>query len=133
MTFRSKRLPPDFHVTEEHRDWAIIKGYPMFLPDVILPDFREYWTSPNARNPAKKDWDRAFQTWMRAASPAGDKYNPGYWERCCHKANEMESRQSQRMTETFMERDRAGYAEKVTKPVPMPESVRAIVERMRKG
>ena len=119
---RGTRLNPNFSVTDGDRKWSVENGYPLYLPDQFLSDFREYFLSENAARPVKKNWRRAFRVWIRAASPSGSKYNPRLWEMRCNSAKDMESRKFERRGEPQIE----------TKKTPMPEATRKLLEKIRR-
>lgn len=64
---RKRKLPDDFLVTIEHREFAIEKGLPD--PDGEIDAFRDYWISTGK---LKVDWNATFRNWLRNAR----KFNP---------------------------------------------------------
>ena len=70
------KIPKDFVVTDDHRDYARRKGYP--APEVFFIDFRSHFLAKGTRY---ADWGLAFKNWMRRQSPSGPFYNAKEWER----------------------------------------------------
>ena len=73
-----EKIKPDFCTTDEHRQWALRKGWPEFLPDTFVSEFSGHH---EAKGTKMADWDRAFQNWMTWSSPAGRFYHASDWER----------------------------------------------------
>lgn len=61
------RLPEDWQPSAELMQWAIGKRPDMTRTDIQdeVENFKEYWDNKRGKAGEKKDWDRAFQTWMR--------------------------------------------------------------------
>jgi hypothetical protein len=65
---RATRLPENFEVTEEMKDWAKEK-HPTIDLETATANFRDYWTSkPTAAT--KLDWVATWRTWIRNTKPA---------------------------------------------------------------
>ena len=82
------RLAEDFVLPEEWRIWAKQEhGLQDNQIDTELKKFVRYWTSPDAKNPAKKDWKRTWQNWIdgnvssgRIAKPAAVAQQSGVFD-----------------------------------------------------
>lgn len=63
---RGSRIPPDFTVTEDMKQWAR-----EHTPDVDgwyeLQEFKDYWTARTGRDATKRDWVATWRRWMRRA------------------------------------------------------------------
>jgi hypothetical protein len=63
---RGTRIPPDFTVTDEMKQWAREQ-----TPDVDgwyeLQKFKDYWQSLTGRTSTKLDWVGTWRNWMRKA------------------------------------------------------------------
>lgn len=70
------RLPEDWQPSAELIAWAKAKRPDMTLSQLEdeAENFREYWHNKRGKEGEKKDWDRAFQTWIRNART---RYTPG--------------------------------------------------------
>ena len=62
---RAARIPEDFAVTEEHRQFAANKGLPS--PDIEIDRFLDYWRAKPGKGGIKLDWDGTFRNWLRNA------------------------------------------------------------------
>ena len=78
---RDTPLPPQPNGTRLAADWnpdpagwqyAADRGYDADQIDALAEDFREYFTGPDARQPVKRDWSRAWQRWVRKDRERGD-------------------------------------------------------------
>lgn len=58
------RLPEDWCAPQEYRQYALERGFTEPMVDAVEVRFRRYWTSPDAKNPAKKDWLATWQNWI---------------------------------------------------------------------
>lgn len=64
---RATRIPKDFSVTREMRNWAALNHPDVDLDKATL-NFVDYWeTKP--KNNTKLDWVRTWQTWIRNTRP----------------------------------------------------------------
>lgn len=64
------RLPDDWKPSAHLLAWATEKR-PDLTPSEIQDEtenFLEFWTNTQGTKAEKRDWDRAFQTWMRKAN-----------------------------------------------------------------
>lgn len=61
------RIPADFAVTPEMRDWAKANT-PHVDVDAELPKFIDYWTAKSGRDATKLDWPATWRNWMRNAA-----------------------------------------------------------------
>ena len=57
---KKSRMPPDFCVTDHHREWASDKGFRS--PDLLFEAFRDHHTKLGS---VFADWDAALRTWVR--------------------------------------------------------------------
>jgi uncharacterized protein YdaU (DUF1376 family) len=70
---KGTRIPEDFKVTQEHRDWA--KQWAkdnhctMPSPDSEIAGFIDYWHGIPGQKGVKLDWDGTFRNWLRRALP----------------------------------------------------------------
>jgi hypothetical protein len=64
------RLPDDWNPSPELMIWAQIKRPDLTLPAIEdeVENFKEFWFNARGKHAEKKDWDRAFQTWIRRAA-----------------------------------------------------------------
>lgn len=67
---RGTRLPENFLVTDEHREFAREQGLPN--PDDEIGEFKDYWRAKPGRDGIKIDWNATFRNWLRRAP----KYQP---------------------------------------------------------
>jgi hypothetical protein len=59
------RLPSDWALTPELREWAIAKR-PDLNVDETADAFRDYWTAlPDGKDAKKADWEATWRTWVR--------------------------------------------------------------------
>ena len=81
---RETKIPPDFVVTDNIREYCARKWSLLYLPDVFLTDFIEVFKENERRH---KNWNTTFKTFVRRASPTGPFYGYGQnWERKCEQA-----------------------------------------------
>lgn len=66
---KATRLPPDWQPSEADVDYARKRGFPDSQISDIAANFSEYWQNSNPRNAQKRDWTRAWQTWVRKETP----------------------------------------------------------------
>jgi hypothetical protein len=73
------RLPEDWVLPE---DWAqdslTTLGLTRRQVDFEAMKFRGWWLSPDAKNPAKKDWRATWRNWMLTAAGRGINVPPGW-------------------------------------------------------
>ena len=70
---RATRIPDDFLVSEDMRNWAI-ENHPEVDLEKATLNFVDYWqTKP--KNNTKLDWVRTWQTWIRNTRPELAKTN----------------------------------------------------------
>ena len=67
---RGCRLPKDFAVTPEMREWATCE-LPGLSVDRETANFRDYWAAASGRTATKRDWVAAWRVWMRKAAEYG--------------------------------------------------------------
>jgi hypothetical protein len=63
---RGHRLPADFCLPEDWRDWAISKR--KWEPAVVSEEaegFAAYWQSKSGKDATKMDWFKTWQNWVR--------------------------------------------------------------------
>jgi hypothetical protein len=98
---RGRRIPDDFAITDEMRQWATDNGFGHLDLDHITDEFRDYWSAEAGSRAAKLDW---IKTWhnrvrevskrtpsnVRAIRGSGDRagmvkwaeVRPGQWQEC---------------------------------------------------
>jgi hypothetical protein len=70
---RATRIPNDFSVSREMRNWAAL-NHPDVDIDKATLNFVDYWeTKP--KNNTKLDWGRTWQTWIRNTRPEAKQSN----------------------------------------------------------
>lgn len=66
------RLPADWQLDPQWRaDTRKVFGATDEQIDIEVARFRRYWTSPDAKNPMKADWKRAWENWFDRAMERG--------------------------------------------------------------
>ena len=67
---RGARLPADWTLPDDWRDWAVSE-HGMSTEAVVFEaaKFRDYWHSKAGRDAAKLDWAATWRNWCRTASP----------------------------------------------------------------
>jgi hypothetical protein len=60
---RATRIPDDFCVTDEHREFSRKHGLPR--PDDHIEAFHDYWRAEAGSKGCKLDWDATFRNWLR--------------------------------------------------------------------
>lgn len=94
------KLPNDFQITDDHRQYCAEKwGHPM-LPDTFIEAFVEYWTDGEGAGERKKNWDRAFTNWIRRVSPLETRRTDN-WEVHLEQAKRLENRTRARKTPEY--------------------------------
>lgn len=71
---KGTRLPADFTVTDEMREWAKSEGASDRLITFETDKFLDYWPTVPGQKGVKLDWERTWKNWMRKAiqdAPAG--------------------------------------------------------------
>lgn len=71
---KGTRLPADFTVTDEMREWAKSEGASDRLITFETDKFLDYWPAVPGQKGVKLDWERTWKNWMRKAiqdAPAG--------------------------------------------------------------
>lgn len=61
---RGTRLPPDWSLSPEDRDYCV-KTRPELNPDVVLLNFRDHWIAKPGKDGLKLNWSATWQTWVR--------------------------------------------------------------------
>lgn len=61
---RGSRLPPDFSITDDMRQWAT-DTVPGLDVDAVLPEFVDYWTAQPGQKGVKTDWVATWRNGMR--------------------------------------------------------------------
>ena len=77
------RIPQDFQVEDEVRQYCVEKWNFLYLPDVFLEDFIEVFQTNERRH---INWNTTFKTFIRRASPSGQFYSDKYWSAKCEQA-----------------------------------------------
>lgn len=62
---RGTRIPDDFVVTDEMRQWAKDKGLDHLDLDGITEEFSDYWRSVPGAKGTKLDWPATWRNWIR--------------------------------------------------------------------
>lgn len=62
---RVSRLPDDWNPSEADRQYAAKHGYSAAETEHIAANFHEHWTNKSSKACLKRDWSRAWQTWVR--------------------------------------------------------------------
>jgi hypothetical protein len=63
LTRRGSRIPADFTVTEAHRNFAREGSF--IDPDLVIDEFRDYWSAVPGSRGVKLDWDATFRNRIR--------------------------------------------------------------------
>lgn len=89
---RGTRLPDDFAVTDDMRDWARSKGATDELIDRETEKFREWWPAQPGAKGVKVDWVLTWKTWIRrqleqAGPPGSSPVRHLYGSRADRKGN----------------------------------------------
>lgn len=64
---RASRLPEDWALPSEYRDWAKGEGYADAVINSQAERFRDYWISLSGQKASKLDWLATWRNWMRNA------------------------------------------------------------------
>ena len=107
-----RQIPKDFTVTDAHRQWAVKRGYPLYMPDQWVYDFKEYFELTRIKH---IDWSRAFYRYIRMNAPSSGK-NSTVWERRRLDAKQQESEQFKRSAPE-------PYYDEGLRRTPMPHKV----------
>lgn len=62
---RGARIPEDFALTPDMREWAHRSGMSHLDIDGITDNFRDYWTAETGAKATKLDWIATWRTWVR--------------------------------------------------------------------
>ena len=62
---RGARIPEDFALTPDMREWAHRSGVGHLDLDTITENFRDYWTAETGAKATKLDWIATWRTWVR--------------------------------------------------------------------
>lgn len=63
---RGRRIPDDFAVTDEMRQWAQANGFGHLNLDRITEEFRDYWAAESGQKAVKLDWVKTWRNRLRA-------------------------------------------------------------------
>jgi hypothetical protein len=63
---RGTRIPHDFGISNELREWAA-EEIPGFDIDREFLKFRDYWRAQPGQKGVRKEWNAVFRNWMRRA------------------------------------------------------------------
>lgn len=63
-TIRGSRIPKDFAIDDEMRNWASME-VPHLDIDEMTKLFIDFWNASSSSNAVKKDWVRAWKVWAR--------------------------------------------------------------------
>lgn len=75
---RGTRLPKDWALTSECREWAVA-NMPRWTDDTaeyVAERFRDFWTSKTGRDATKLDWFATWRNWCKAEKVPADKLRP---------------------------------------------------------
>ncbi len=61
---RGSRLAEDWKPSDANVEFAKDRGFSAIQIVDVARQFVRYWTGPDARSPAKKDWDRTWENWV---------------------------------------------------------------------
>ena len=129
------KLPDDFIVTEQIKEWSLKKYGYYDLPNYFVSDFRAHFA---AKGTQYDDWSRAFQNWINWSAPSGRFYNADVWENALNKCKAMMNAEKpkievpvktfQKMTkpksfDILREQLRAQLKEETMKQRPEPDSL----------
>jgi hypothetical protein len=65
---RGRRIPDDFAVTDEMRQWAVDNGFGHLDLDKITAEFRDYWAAESGARAVKLDWTKTWHNRVRAVA-----------------------------------------------------------------
>lgn len=71
---RASRLPPDWALPAEWRDWART-ARPDLDPAKVADRFRDFWVAKAGRDGAKLDWAATWRNWVRAEAATPGRAN----------------------------------------------------------
>lgn len=69
---KGTRLPDDWVLPKEWRDWALSEGRDLDIDDQALR-FRDYWVAKPGSGATKLDWQATWRNWIRNAKPGNGK------------------------------------------------------------
>lgn len=64
---KGTRLPPNWVLPSEWREWAINEGFPAPSIDTEAAKFRDWWVSKAGAGGVKRDWPATWRLWIRRA------------------------------------------------------------------
>lgn len=75
---RGSRLDVNLKLSLQWREYAIKQG--ITEPEITFEQFKNYWTSPNAKMPIKKDWLATWRNWVlkEAKAKKGNYFSAPY-------------------------------------------------------
>lgn len=65
---RGRRIPDDFAVNDEMREWAIGNGFGHLDLDKLTSEFRDYWAAESGQRAVKLDWVKTWNNRVRAVA-----------------------------------------------------------------
>lgn len=66
---RGSRLPDDWVLPDDWRDWAVSHGWSETVIRLEAEKFGDHWRSAPGQRGVKLDWKATWRNWMRNASP----------------------------------------------------------------
>lgn len=81
---KGTRLPSDWTLPSEWRDWALSEGRDLDIDDQALR-FRDYWVAKPGAAATKLDWLATWRNWIRNAKPGYGKGNEDGLDRAFRK------------------------------------------------
>lgn len=61
---KATRLPEDWKLPEEWRNWALAER-PDLNPDKVAEEFRDYWIAIPGKGGTKLNWQATWRNWVR--------------------------------------------------------------------
>jgi hypothetical protein len=65
---RGRRIPDDFTVTDDMRQWASDNGFAHLELDKLTTEFRDYWAAESGQRSVKLDWVKTWRNRVRAVA-----------------------------------------------------------------
>ncbi len=66
---RGRRIPDDFAITDDMRQWATTNGFAHHDLDKITAEFVDYWRGVAGAKALKTDWPATWRNWIRRQAP----------------------------------------------------------------
>ena len=68
------RLPEDWTLPNEWRDWAI-EARPDIDAETVADSFRDFWVAKPGKDGRKADWQATWRNWVRNQKTAGSLFS----------------------------------------------------------